>query len=233
MLSRYTPLEDVLRRALAHAGIVEGWKHVCRKKGCEFVELATDSGLRHCPKHGMKLWPKANVRQIRFHDLRHTTASLLMMADANPAAVQRILRHSDPRITTETYGHLQPGYLRTEIDRLRFVGPQASKISNGSQPEAGNGRQLVTSLSQGTRASSIVSGKERSNLRIRFACCNRAPSRTRTCNPRLRRPVLYPVELWARTAPQSLLRLVFCGGDSVHAWLIRPCWTIRRRRFAR
>ena len=51
---------------------------------------------------------------------RHTTASLLMMAGVNPGAVQRILRHSDPRITTETYGHLQPDYLRSEIDRLRF-----------------------------------------------------------------------------------------------------------------
>jgi integrase len=60
-----------------------------------------DAELRHCPTHGHKLWPKAHVRSIRFHDLRHTTASLLMMGGANPAAVQRILRHSDPRITTE------------------------------------------------------------------------------------------------------------------------------------
>jgi integrase len=49
----------------------------------------------------MKLWPKALVRRIRFHDLRHATASLLLMAGANPAAVQRILRHSDPRITAD------------------------------------------------------------------------------------------------------------------------------------
>jgi hypothetical protein len=42
------------------------------------------------------------------------------MSGANPAAVQRILRHSDPRITTEVYGHLAPEYLRAEIDRLRF-----------------------------------------------------------------------------------------------------------------
>ena len=76
----------------------------------------------------MKLWPKARVRRIRFHDLRHTTASLLMMAGVNPGAVQRILRHSDPRITTETYGHLQPDYLRSEIDRLRF-GPCARERS--------------------------------------------------------------------------------------------------------
>jgi len=90
MLSRHTPLEDVLRRALAHAGIVEGWEHVCRKRECGYSELVSDDRLRHCPRHGMKLWPKAKVRRIRFHDLRHTTASLLMMAGVNPGAVQRI-----------------------------------------------------------------------------------------------------------------------------------------------
>jgi hypothetical protein len=58
------------------------------------------------------------------HGPRHTTGSLLMMAGANPAAVQRILRHSDPRITTEVYGHLAPGYLRAEIDRLHFRPPE-------------------------------------------------------------------------------------------------------------
>jgi hypothetical protein len=103
----------------------------------------------------MKLWPKARVRGIRFHDLRfhdlrHTTASLLMMAGVNPGAVQRILRHSDPRITTETYGHLQPDYLRSEIDRLCFGTAPANDLadlpnaSNRSQPSAANSRKLLT-----------------------------------------------------------------------------------------
>ena len=34
--------------------------------------------------------------------------------------VQRILRHRDPRITIEVYGHLTPGYVQTEVDRLQF-----------------------------------------------------------------------------------------------------------------
>ena len=120
MLSRNTPLEDVLRRALAHAGIVEHYEHVCRRKGCAFSLAAKDADLKRCPKDRSKLWPKAVVRKIRFHDLRHTTASLLMMNGVNPAAVQRILRHSDPKITTEVYGHLSPGYLRAEADKLAF-----------------------------------------------------------------------------------------------------------------
>ena len=120
MLSPNLPLEEVLRRALGRAGIVDGYMHVCRKKGCGYSEQAADAELRRCPSHKYRLWPKAQVRPIRFHDLRHTTASLLLMAGANPAAVQRILRHSDPRVTMEVYGHLLPGYLRNEIDRLHF-----------------------------------------------------------------------------------------------------------------
>jgi hypothetical protein len=66
------------------------------------------------------MWVTSEVRPIRFHDLRHTTGSLLTMQGANLSAVQRIMRHKDPRITSETYLHLDPSYLRREIDRLYF-----------------------------------------------------------------------------------------------------------------
>jgi integrase len=113
-------LQFVLRRALHRAGIVIKWVHKCRRQGCGHAEKHDDAELRRCPRCGFKLWPAGKVRPVRFHHLRHTTASLLMMAGADIAAVQKILRHSDPRITTEVYGHLAPNYLRKEIDRLRF-----------------------------------------------------------------------------------------------------------------
>ena len=115
-----TKLEKILRSAMGRAGLVESWLHVCRHKGCGHRQRHDDDDLRHCPEHACKLWPKAQVRAIRFHDLRHTTASLMTMAGANPAAVQRVLRHGDPRITMQVYAHLAPGYLRDEVDRLRF-----------------------------------------------------------------------------------------------------------------
>jgi integrase len=153
MMREDTDLENVLRRALARAGIVLGYTHVCRRKGCTHRVSAPDAGERRCPTHRMLLWPKARVRPIRFHDLRHTTASLLLMAGANPAAVQRILRHADPRITTEVYGHLLPGYLRTEIDRLSFgLMPPDSDPQGQIETVAGLaaiGAVLVTPLLQG------------------------------------------------------------------------------------
>ena len=46
------PLESVLRRALARAGIAEGYRHVCRRKGCtEAVDAdsAVDAAVRERP----------------------------------------------------------------------------------------------------------------------------------------------------------------------------------------
>ena len=53
----------------------------------------------------------------------------------------------DPRITTETYGHLQPDYLRSEIDRLRFNTEPANDLSSGSQPSAALSPNLLTRTS--------------------------------------------------------------------------------------
>jgi len=69
----------------------------------------------------------------RFHHLRHSTASLLLMKGADLAAVQRIMRHQDQRTTTEVYGHLQTTYLKTQIERLSF-GPEPADLSGGGQP---------------------------------------------------------------------------------------------------
>jgi integrase len=151
--SRQTRVQDVLRRALARAGIVVGYELRCRKKACGYREACSQAEEKRCPRDGMMLWPKAKVRPIRFHDLRHTTASLLLMSGASPTAVQRILRHSDPRITIEVYGHLLPDYLRAEIDRLSFAGDQLQPSARQPQPgpagallpERTNPRQLPTS----------------------------------------------------------------------------------------
>jgi restriction system protein len=50
---------------------------------------------------GRERRPEARVRPIRWHDLRHTTALLLKAAGVHLVDAQRILRHSDPRITQE------------------------------------------------------------------------------------------------------------------------------------
>ncbi len=135
--SKHQKLDVVLRGALGRAGIVDGYTHVCRYQGCTHREEAQDADLRRCPLHSHKLWPKARARHVRFHDLRHTTATLLFNSGACVTSVQKILRHSDPRTTVNTYGHLDP-LMRSDSERLRFapLGPPSSASSPPLPPSA-------------------------------------------------------------------------------------------------
>jgi integrase len=56
-------------------------------------------------------WPtlkRAGLRKIRFHDLRHSFASLLIHRGENIKYIQRVLGHSSIQITLDVYGHLLP-----------------------------------------------------------------------------------------------------------------------------
>src|SRR5512143_3517249 len=55
-----------------------------------------------------------------FHGLRATYASVLLMSGAALISVQRLLGHSDPKITERRYGHLLPDFMAAEVNRLRF-----------------------------------------------------------------------------------------------------------------
>ena len=46
---------------------------------------------------------------VRFHDLRHTCATLLLSKGVHPKLVQELLGHSNVSITLDTYSHVLPG----------------------------------------------------------------------------------------------------------------------------
>ncbi len=48
-------------------------------------------------------------RSTRFHDLRHTCATLLLSKGIHPKIVQELLGHSSVGITLDTYSHVLPG----------------------------------------------------------------------------------------------------------------------------
>jgi integrase len=56
----------------------------------------------------------AGLPRIRFHDLRHTAASLLLAQGVHPRLVMAILGHSQIALTMNTYSHIMPT-LRKEI----------------------------------------------------------------------------------------------------------------------
>ena len=64
------------------------------------------------------LLKRAGIPRIRFHDLRHSTASLLMSIDVHPKVVQELLGHSQIAITMDTYSHLMPNLQREAMEGL-------------------------------------------------------------------------------------------------------------------
>ncbi len=160
MRDRDTDLHDTLKAALGRAGIVDGYEHRCRRcasRGSPHVERHPDRAPRRCPACKMLLWPVALPRKIRFHDLRHTTATLLLKAGVPLAVVQRVMRHSDPRITTETYGHLDLGDLRAGIERMGIPPPETPPDVQSSAVPAAVGagsllREAPIRLPSGTPA---------------------------------------------------------------------------------
>jgi len=49
---------------------------------------------------------ETSLPKIRFHDLRHTAASLMLNHGVPSIVVSRILGHSKPSTTLDIYGHL-------------------------------------------------------------------------------------------------------------------------------
>lgn len=64
------------------------------------------------------LLSRAGLRRIRFHDLRHTFASLLLQQGESPVYVKEQMGHSSIQVTVDLYGHLIPGGNKQAVDRL-------------------------------------------------------------------------------------------------------------------
>ncbi len=66
--------------------------------------------FRNLAKASFKpLLKKAGLPDIRFHDLRHTCATLLLSRGHHPKLVQELLGHASVAMTLDRYSHVLPG----------------------------------------------------------------------------------------------------------------------------
>jgi integrase len=65
-----------------------------------------------------KLLVKAGLPIIRFHDLRQTAATLMLLAGVHPKIVQETLGHSDINLTLNTYSHALPTLQREAAAKM-------------------------------------------------------------------------------------------------------------------
>jgi integrase len=65
-----------------------------------------------------RLLARSGVRPIRFHDLRHTCATLLLSRGVSPRVVMDVLGHSQIAVTMNIYGHVIPAMQQSAADEI-------------------------------------------------------------------------------------------------------------------
>lgn len=115
----------------------------------ELPDAYQGGGLVFCQPHGKPLhahnivrrdfrrvMKRAGVPRIRFHDLRHCHATLLLQRGVHPKVVQERLGHSTISMTLDTYSHVAPGLQERAVADLEawlFGEPQTKEPSKSSR----------------------------------------------------------------------------------------------------
>ena len=104
---REIPLNQTLYLALLR---------VRKNRGSPFVFCRRDGKRRKDIRGTFKAaLKKAEIENFRFHDLRHTFASQLVMAGVDLKTVQELLGHKTIEMTIR-YSHLSPGHKRRAVE---------------------------------------------------------------------------------------------------------------------
>jgi len=84
--------------------------------------FTTKNGTPFSPRNVQRYFTEAiaaaGLPPIRFHDLRHTAATLLLKAETHPKLVQEMLGHSNISMTLDTYSAYIPAMHELAADKL-------------------------------------------------------------------------------------------------------------------
>jgi integrase len=105
---RVSQLEE---RLLAGDRWVDTGLVFCTPKG-------TPLDARNVTRRFQKLLKQTDLPHQRFHDLRHTCATLLLVQGVPPRVVMEILGHSQISLTMDTYTHVVPALKREAANRM-------------------------------------------------------------------------------------------------------------------
>ena len=75
---------------------------------------------KSCQGHQKRFYAavaRAGIEDFRFHDLRHTFGSHLVMEGVDLRTVQQLMGHKDVKMTMR-YSHLSPEYVQEAMERL-------------------------------------------------------------------------------------------------------------------
>jgi hypothetical protein len=96
-------------------------EHIPRQLHSDYVftTMATKQGekISDVKRSFRTALAKAGITDFRFHDLRHTFSSHLVMAGADLVTVKELLGHKEMKMTLR-YAHLSPAHRRRGVDML-------------------------------------------------------------------------------------------------------------------
>ena len=106
-----TAIEALKRHSERQAQEMVSAGTLYRDQGLVFASLVGTPLSRHNLTRSFKaLLRRADLpHSVRFHDLRHTCATLLLSKGFNGKFVQELLGHASISITLDTYSHVMPG----------------------------------------------------------------------------------------------------------------------------
>ncbi|MBO0782401.1 MAG: site-specific integrase, partial [Ktedonobacteraceae bacterium] len=85
----------------------------------------THYSLTSLHKQFLRLLTSARLPRMRFHDLRHSAATILLGLGVNIKVIQELLGHSDITITLNLYSHVIPGMHKEAMGTLDHFYQQA------------------------------------------------------------------------------------------------------------
>ena len=110
---------------------------------------------------------KAGLPKVRFHDLRHTAATLLLVQDVHPKVVQERLGHSRIAITLDTYSHVLPTMQRDAADKLdALVGAVRGEMEREGPGAAGGS---VDAHAQGSGEQGLSDAEKKDWLQLGYS----------------------------------------------------------------
>ncbi|WP_399134705.1 tyrosine-type recombinase/integrase [Streptomyces sp. Li-HN-5-11] len=80
-------------------------------------------------RHFNTLLRRAGLRRIRFHDLRHSTATLLLEQGVELVVIKELLGHAHIGVTATVYAHVR---LRLQRDAIDLLGRALGKLSEAA-----------------------------------------------------------------------------------------------------
>jgi integrase len=116
----------------------------------------TDSGLIFTTEDGRLMHPetfsgmfgrlavRAGLPAIRLHDLRHSTASILLARGVHPKVVSELLGHATIALTLDTYSHVIPS-LQEEAAGVMAAAVLDSAVTPPESPPIGQVRAITSS----------------------------------------------------------------------------------------